>query len=155
MSNVPPSPARARRFIFFLFFSLMRALSIPEATLAAVSKAPWIHGTLHDVSGYGVENTSRHPVALETIVFLPAAFITNLTASDCPHPAHALCPGANSSSVDMLFIILKQPLLLCLLAVDCEIEGSLYVLRRYVAASKACYESRDSNFLVVQCRFHV
>ena len=39
------------------------AAAIPVATAAVLPKSEWIHGICHEVSGYGVENTSRQPVA--------------------------------------------------------------------------------------------
>ena len=37
------------------------------ATAGALPNSEWIHGSCHDVSGYGVEKTSRQPVALAAI----------------------------------------------------------------------------------------
>jgi len=96
MSNVPPSPPNARMLCVSPFAFI--ASEIPDATAAAFSNATCIHGTFHAVSGYGVENTSRQPVAFAMIVFFPAAFRTILTAIACPHPAQALCPCAKNSS---------------------------------------------------------
>jgi len=67
MSVVPPSPPwaitltseRPRTFI---------AAATPVATAAALPNSEWIHGICHEVSGYGVENTSRQPVALAAMI---------------------------------------------------------------------------------------
>ena len=51
------------------------AAATPEATAAALPNSEWIHGTCHDVSGYGVENTSRQPVAFTAMSWLLVARI--------------------------------------------------------------------------------
>ena len=51
------------------------AAAMPVATAAALPNSEWIHGICHEVSGYGVENTSRQPVALAAISWLPVARI--------------------------------------------------------------------------------
>jgi hypothetical protein len=43
------------------------AAAIPVATAGALPNSEWIHGMRHEVSGNGVEKTSRHPVALTAI----------------------------------------------------------------------------------------
>ena len=43
------------------------AAATPVATAGALPNSEWIQGSCHDVSGYGVENTSRQPVALTAI----------------------------------------------------------------------------------------
>ncbi len=53
---------------------------MPVATAAALPKREWIHGSCHEVSGYGVENTSRQPVALAAIRWPPLARIAASTA---------------------------------------------------------------------------
>ena len=40
---------------------------MPVATAGALPKSEWIHGSCHDDSGYGVEKTSRQPVAFAAI----------------------------------------------------------------------------------------
>jgi hypothetical protein len=77
MSVVPPSPPCA----ITRTSSRPRArcaAATPEATAAALPKSEWIHGTCHEVSGYGVENTSRHPVAFTQISLL---FVARIAAS--------------------------------------------------------------------------
>ncbi len=44
-----------------------KAAATPVATAAALPNSECIQATCHDVSGYGVEKTSRHPVALTTM----------------------------------------------------------------------------------------
>jgi len=95
MSVVPPSPPWAitrtsgrprARF----------AAATPDATAAALPNSEWIHGIRHDVCGYGVENTSRQPVALTATSRLPVACMAASMAyrapSASPHPWHARCP---------------------------------------------------------------
>ena len=48
---------------------------MPVATAAALPNSEWIQGICQEVSGYGVENTSRQPVALAAISWLPVASI--------------------------------------------------------------------------------
>ena len=70
MSVVPPSPPCAitrtsgEPPLRALTFS---AAAMPVPTAAALPNSEWIHGNCHEVSGYGVENTSRQPVALAAI----------------------------------------------------------------------------------------
>ena len=40
------------------------AAATPVATEAALANSECSHGNCHELSGYGVEKTSRHPVAL-------------------------------------------------------------------------------------------
>ena len=51
------------------------AAATPEATAAALPNSEWIQGICHEVSGYGVEKTSRQPVALTAISWLSVARI--------------------------------------------------------------------------------
>ena len=74
MSVVPPSPPCAMTRTS-LRPCARCAAATPEATAAALPNSEWIHGICHDVSGYGVENTSRQPVALTAISWLPVACI--------------------------------------------------------------------------------
>jgi len=74
MSVVPPSPPWAMTFTPLRPFTRMAA-AIPEATAAVLPKSEWIQGICHDVSGYGVEKTSRQPVALAAITRPPQACI--------------------------------------------------------------------------------
>jgi hypothetical protein len=66
MSIVPPSPpwpitrTSSRPFTF-------SAAAMPVATDGAFAKRECTHGSCHDDSGYGVEKTSRQPVALAAI----------------------------------------------------------------------------------------
>ena len=71
MSTVPPSPpcASTRMSSRPLAFS---AACTPVATAGAFANSECSHGSCQDVSGYGVENTSRQPVAL-TAITLPSA----------------------------------------------------------------------------------
>jgi len=71
MSTVPPSPPWATtrmsgRPIAF------RAAATPEATAGALPNSECSQGICQEVSGNGVENTSRQPVAL-TAISLPLA----------------------------------------------------------------------------------
>ena len=74
MSVVPPSPPCAMTRTSSRP-STRCAAATPEATAAALPNSEWIHGICHDVSGYGVEKTSRQPVALTAISWLPVARI--------------------------------------------------------------------------------
>ena len=49
------------------------AAAMPVATAGAFANSEWIHGSRHEDSGNGVENTSRQPVALAAITRPPAA----------------------------------------------------------------------------------
>ncbi len=72
MSTVPPSPACPTTRVW----SLPRARSAdatPLATAGALPNSECSHGICHDDSGYGVENTSRQPVALTAIMSPPVA----------------------------------------------------------------------------------
>ena len=69
MSVVPPSPPWAMTRTSLLSWPPFSALTLsaaamPVPTAAALPNSEWIHGSCHDDSGYGVENTSRQPVAL-------------------------------------------------------------------------------------------
>jgi hypothetical protein len=66
MSTVPPSPPcpTTRMSVRPLTF---RAAATPVATAGALPNSEWIHGSCHELSGYGVEKTSRQPVALAAI----------------------------------------------------------------------------------------
>ena len=46
---------------------------MPVATDGALPKSEWIQGSCHEVSGYGVEKTSRQPVALAATIRSPVA----------------------------------------------------------------------------------
>ena len=74
MSVVPPSPPCAMTRTSFLPVTRMAAAT-PEATADALPNSEWIHGICQEVSGYGVENTSRQPVALTAMIWLPVARI--------------------------------------------------------------------------------
>ena len=54
------------------------AAATPVATAGALPNSECSHGDLPGVSGYGVENTSRQPVAL-TAISLPS--VARITAS--------------------------------------------------------------------------
>jgi hypothetical protein len=66
MSVVPPSPPWAMTRTSFRPFTFIAA-AMPVPTAAALPNSEWIHGSCQLVSGYGVENTSRQPVALAAI----------------------------------------------------------------------------------------
>ena len=66
MSTVPPSPPWATTRTSSRPFALSAAAT-PVATAGALPNREWIHGRFHEVSGYGVENTSRQPVALQAM----------------------------------------------------------------------------------------
>jgi hypothetical protein len=95
MSVVPPSPpcASTRSPWRPLTFS---AAAMPVATAAALPNSEWIHGSCQEVSGYGVENTSRQPVALAAIsrpcVARSAASTAKRAPSTSPQPWQARCP---------------------------------------------------------------
>ena len=63
MSTVPPSPPWPTTRVSVLPLALSAA-AIPVATAGALPNSEWTHGIRHELSGYGVVNTSRHPVAL-------------------------------------------------------------------------------------------
>ena len=48
---------------------------MPVATAAVLPNSEWIHGICQEVSGYGVEKTSRQPVAFAATIWLPVALI--------------------------------------------------------------------------------
>lgn len=66
MSMVPPSPPwpTTRTSVRPLAFI---AAATPVATAGALPNNECSHGICHEVSGYGVENTSRQPVAFTAI----------------------------------------------------------------------------------------
>src|SRR6266567_1957925 len=72
MSTVPPSPPwpTTRMSVRPLAFS---AAATPVATAGALPNSECSHAIRQDVSGYGVENTSRQPVALTAITWPAAA----------------------------------------------------------------------------------
>ena len=47
------------------------AAATPAATAGALPNSEWTHGSCQELSGYGVEKTSRQPVAL-TVIILPS-----------------------------------------------------------------------------------
>ena len=65
MSTVPPSPPCAITRSSRPF--TLSAAAIPLATAGAFPNSEWIHGSCQDDSGYGVEKTSRQPVAFAAI----------------------------------------------------------------------------------------
>lgn len=68
---VPPSPpwaiTRGTTASPFFLARTLAAAARPVPTAAELPNREWIHGNLQADSGYGVENTSRQPVALATI----------------------------------------------------------------------------------------
>ena len=62
MSSVPPSPPWATADVRPPL--RLSAAAIPLATAGAFPNSEWSQGSCHDDSGYGVEKTSRQPVAL-------------------------------------------------------------------------------------------
>jgi hypothetical protein len=66
MSTVPPSPPWpiTRTSVRPLTFI---AAATPVATAGALPNSEWTHGSCQELSGYGVENTSRQPVAFAAI----------------------------------------------------------------------------------------
>ena len=74
MSTVPPSPAwpTTRMSSRPLAFS---AAATPAATAGPLPKSECSHGSCHDDSGYGVENTSRQPVEFTATMFPSVARI--------------------------------------------------------------------------------
>ena len=83
MSTVPPSPPwpTTRTSGRPLARS---AAATPVATAGALPNSEWIHGICQDVSGYGVENTSRQPVELTAIICRPVARIAASSAYRAP-----------------------------------------------------------------------
>ena len=79
ISVVPPSPpwAMTRMSSRPLAF---RAAEIPALTAATLPNRECIHGSRQAVCGYGVVNTSRHPVALAAMI-LPSA--ARMCGIDC------------------------------------------------------------------------
>ena len=87
MSVVPPSPPWAMtrtlglpRVPLALRALTLSAAAMPVPTAAALPNRLWIHGSCQLVSGYGVENTSRQPVALAAMSWLFVARIAASTA---------------------------------------------------------------------------
>ena len=74
MSVVPPSPPCAITRTLSLPCTRIAAAT-PDATAAALPNSEWIQGICQEVSGYGVEKTSRQPVALTAISWLSDARI--------------------------------------------------------------------------------
>ena len=74
MSVVPPSPPCAITRTSSLPLTFIAA-AIPVPIAAALPKSECIHGIVQDVSGYGVVNTSRHPVAFAAISLLLVSLI--------------------------------------------------------------------------------
>ena len=68
---------------------------MPEATAAAFSNRECIQGMRQADCGQGVVNTSRHPVALETMTSGPAASVTSRAARASPQPWQARCPASS------------------------------------------------------------
>ena len=77
MSTVPPSPPWATTRMSVRPWAL-RAAATPEATAAAFPNSECSHGICQEVSGNGVENTSRQPVALTAII---CPLVARITAS--------------------------------------------------------------------------
>ena len=79
MSTVPPSPpwpitrTSSRPFA-------RSAAAMPVATAGALPNSEWIHGSCQELSGNGVEKTSRQPVALAAISRPPLARIAASSA---------------------------------------------------------------------------
>jgi hypothetical protein len=67
MSSVPPSPPWPTTRMSARPFA-RSAAAIPVLTAGALPKSEWIQGTCQELSGNGVENTSRQPVALAAII---------------------------------------------------------------------------------------
>ena len=77
MSVVPPSPPCATTRTCSRPLTRIAA-AMPVATAAALPNSEWIHGICHEVSGYGVENTSRQPVAFAAT---SCRFVASIAAS--------------------------------------------------------------------------
>ena len=69
---------------------------MPEATAGALPNKEWTHAICQDDSGYGVEKTSRHPVAFAATSRPPvarmAASSTNRAPNTSPQPWQARWP---------------------------------------------------------------
>ena len=74
----------------------LSAAAMPVATAGAFANSEWIQGSCQDDSGYGVEKTSRQPVAFAAIrrpfVARIAASSAYLAPSASPHPWQARWP---------------------------------------------------------------
>ena len=102
MSVVPPSPpcATTRTSVRP---RIRIAAATPEATAAALPNSEWIHGICHEVSGYGVENTSRQPVALTAITWLPAARIAAALKVKGRSEVRVVAQGGDGGTTDIGF----------------------------------------------------
>ena len=79
MSTVPPSPAWPITRVSLRPLT-RSAAATPVATAGALPNREWNQAICHEVSGYGVENTSRQPVALTATMSPPVARITASSA---------------------------------------------------------------------------
>ncbi len=74
MSTVPPSPAWPTTRMSSRPLA-RSAAATPAATAGPLPNSECNHGSCHDDSGYGVENTSRQPVELTATSFPSVARI--------------------------------------------------------------------------------
>ena len=79
MSTVPPSPPWPTTRTSWRPLA-RRAAATPVATAGALPNSECIHGSCHEVSGYGVENTSRQPVAFTAMSWPSVARIAASSA---------------------------------------------------------------------------
>lgn len=76
----PAAPPVANKRCWALAACTFSAAAMPVPATAALPNSEWIQGNAHEVSGYGVENTSRQPVALAAMSWLPVARMAASTA---------------------------------------------------------------------------
>jgi len=95
MSTVPPSPPCPTTRTSVRPFALSAAAT-PVATEGALPNREWIQGICQEVSGNGVEKTSRQPVALAATIWPSVARIaassTKRAPSASPQPWQARWP---------------------------------------------------------------
>src|ERR1035438_4805273 len=95
MSTVAPSPPWLTTLTSVRPLAFIAAAT-PVATAGALPNSECSHGIRQEVSGYGVENTSRHPVALTAtscpFVALIAASRATRAPRASPQPVQARWP---------------------------------------------------------------
>ena len=103
ISAVPPSPAKPTTVQSSGFFPCARKpASIPVSTAAVAAKGVIIALFAKHSWGKLKPTALMHPAGSAATAFGPSTFSAARTASEPPHPAHALCPK-NSSSAGMFF----------------------------------------------------
>jgi|GEM_PF-6712865 len=82
------------------------AASMPEPTAPAFSKATWSQGSFQAVWGKGEVTISMQPVALATMMSLPAALVTMPMASISPQPWQARWPEEIMHSLGVFLAVI-------------------------------------------------